>query len=129
MRLVALARNTALRSLGLPALAEIIRDGQVGRYRAGDVLPSADDSGNAFFVQFGSVRALQPGAVGGLSARMFEAGDLIDPGIVSGGDGAPVLEIVSEFAIVMILRGDGAIATLMDTPPPTEVRAPQLIVT
>jgi hypothetical protein len=129
MRLVALARNTALRSLGLPALAEIIRDGQVGRYRAGDVLPSADDSGNAFFVQFGSVRALEPGAVGGLSARMFEAGDLIDPGIVSGGDGAPVLEIVSEFAIVMILRGDGAIATLMDTPPPTEVRAPQLIVT
>ncbi len=70
LRLVALARSPALRPLGLSALAEIVRDCRVGRFRAGDALPAAG-SGDMRFLQFGSIRS---------SERLFEAGDLIEPG-------------------------------------------------
>ncbi|MFE0752538.1 4Fe-4S binding protein [Inquilinus sp. NPDC058860] len=96
LRLVALARSPALRPLGLSALADIVRDCRVGRFRAGDGLPAATGSGEMRFLQFGSART---------SARSFEAGDLIDPG-----DGA--LEIVSDFAIVMTIPRPGPAATV-----------------
>lgn len=94
LRLVALARSPALRPLGLPALAEIVRDCRVGRFRAGDALPAAAGSGDMLFLQFGSVRS---------SERLFEAGDLIEPG-----DGTH--EIVSGFAVVMTIRRPGVLA-------------------
>lgn len=97
LRLVALARSPALRSLGLSALAELVRDCRVGRFRAGDGLPAAAGSDEMRFLQFGSVRS---------SARLFEAGDLIDPG----GDGG-ALEIVSDFAIVMTIPRPDLAAT------------------
>lgn len=123
MRLVALARHTALRSLGLPALAEIVRDCRVGRYRAGDGLPAAGEPGHACFIHFGSVRARRSGAAEGPAARMFGAGDLVDPAIGSGGDGPAGFEVASDFAIVMTIRRPDAIAALPDAAP--EIRMPR----
>ena len=113
LRLVALARSPALRPLGLSALADIVRDCRVGRFRAGDTLPAAAGSGDMRFLQFGSVRT---------SGRSFEAGDLIDPG---DGDGA--FEIVSDFAIVMTLGRPGLAATAPeDRPSPVAAEAADL---
>ncbi|MGO1077073.1 FHA domain-containing protein [Inquilinus sp. CA228] len=113
LRLVALARSTALRSLGLSALAEIVHDCRVGRFRAGDGLPAAAGSGDMRFLQFGSIRT---------SERLFEAGDLIDPG-----DGTH--EIVSDFAIVMTIRRPDLLAAApdeADQPPPVADLVPSL---